>query len=249
ATEDGLIAGCAPSVALTQAIQAYPPPGAPESTAVYKGLALANTGTANFLYATDFVGGKIDVFDATFPKVTRPGGFVDPNLPKDFAPFNIQNIGGHLFVTYAKREDGEDDETAGPGLGAVDEFDVTGHLIRRIATRGKLNAPWGLALAPASFRKFAGDLLVGNFGDGTINAYDLGTGTFRGQLKGTDHRVLKIDGLWGMAFGNDRNDQPSGTLFAAAGPDDENHGSYSAITPAPGKNGDDDDEDVDSDSS
>ena len=243
ATEDGLIAGWAPSVAPTDAIQAYPPSGAPAPTAVYKGLALANTGSANFLYATDFVGGKIDVFDATFTKVTMPGGFVDPHLPKDFSPFNIQNIGGHLFVTYAKHEAGENDETAGPGLGAVDEFDATGHLIRRIATHGKLNAPWGLALAPASFGKFAGDLLVGNFGDGTISAYDLGSAKFRGQLKGVDHHVLKIDGLWGMAFGNDLKDQPSGTLFAAAGPDDENHGSYNAITPAPGNDGDEDNDD------
>ena len=243
ATEDGLIAGWAPSVLPTQAVQAYPPIGAPASPAVYKGLALANTGSANFLYATDFVGGKIDVFDATFTKVTMPGRFVDRNLPKGYSPFNIQNINGNLFVTYAKREDGEDDETAGPGLGAVDEFDATGHLIRRIATHGKLNAPWGVALAPASFGKFAGDLLVGNFGDGTISAYDLRHGNFRGQLKGTDHRVLKVDGLWGMAFGNGLNNQPSGTLFAAAGPDDENHGSYNAITPAPGKGDDEEDGD------
>jgi uncharacterized protein (TIGR03118 family) len=243
ATEDGLIAGWSPAVLPTQAVQAYPPIGAPASPAVYKGPALANTGSANFLYATDFVGGKIDVFDATFTKVTMPGGFVDPNLPKGYSPFNIQNVGGHLFVTYAKREDDEDDETAGPGLGAVDEFDTAGHLLRRIATHGKLNAPWGIALAPASFGKFAGDLLIGNFGDGTINAYDLRSGNFRGQLKGVDHRVLKIDGLWGMAFGNDRSDQPSGTLFAAAGPDHENHGSYNAITPAPGMQGEDDDDD------
>jgi len=247
ATEDGLIAGWAPSVDGTHAIQAYPPAGAPANSAVYKGLALASTGSANFLYAADFTGGKIDVFDATFTKVTMPGGFVDPKLPKDFSPFNIQNLGGHLFVTYAKHEDGEDDETAGPGLGAVDEFDATGHLLRRIAARGKLNAPWGLAIAPASFGRFAGDLLVGNFGDGTISAYDLATGKFRGQLKGTDHRVLKIDGLWGMAFGNDVNNQPSTTLFAAAGPADENHGSYSAITPAPGDDDEDDNGDDDRD--
>jgi uncharacterized protein (TIGR03118 family) len=239
ATEDGLIAGWAPTVDGTHAIQAYPPPGAPPASAVYKGLALASTGSANFLYATDFVGGKIDVFDATFTKVSMPGGFVDPALPNGFSPFNVQNVQGHLIVTYARREDDEDDETAGPGLGAVDEYDPTGHLLRRIATRGKLNAPWGVALAPASFGKFAGDLLVGNFGDGTINAFDLRTGNFRGQLKGVDHRVLRIDGLWGMAFGNDRNSQPSGTLFAAAGPDDENHGSYHAIVPAPDESDDD----------
>jgi len=241
ATEDGLIAGWAPSVDATHAIQAYPAIGAPASAAVYKGLALASSGGANFLYAADFVGGKIDVFDATFTPVAMPGGFADPTLPKDFAPFNIQNVGGHLIVTYAKREEGDDEETVGPGLGAVNEFDASGNLIRRIAQRGKLNAPWGVALAPATFGKFAGDLLIGNFGDGTINAYDLQSGNFRGQLKDADHRVIRLDGLWGMAFGNDLFDQPKGTLFFAAGPDEENHGMYGAITPSP-SNGDDADD-------
>lgn len=247
ATEDGLIAGWAPTVDGTHAIQAYPAIGAPASPAVYKGLALARAGGANFLYATDFVGGKIDVFNSTFAPVAMPGGFVDPKLPKGFAPFNIQNVGGHLIVTYAKHEDGEDDETAGPGLGAVNEFDAEGNLIRRIAQRGKLNAPWGVALAPSTFGRFAGDLLIGNFGDGTINAYDAKSGKFRGQLKGTDHRVIHLDGLWGMAFGNDLFDQPKGTLFFAAGPDDENRGMYGSITPSPRRDGDDEDEDDDGD--
>jgi uncharacterized protein (TIGR03118 family) len=243
ATEDGLIAGWAPTVDATHAIRAYPPAGAPPSDAVYKGLALASTGGANFLYATDFVGGKIDVFDATFMPVTMPGGFTDPKLPKNFAPFNVQAVGDHLIVTYAKREDGETDETAGPGLGVVDEFDATGHLLRRIAQHGKLNAPWGIAIAPSTFGKFAGDILIGNFGDGAINAYDVRSGNFRGQLKGADHRVLHLEGIWGMAFGNDRNNQPKGTLFFAAGPDDENHGMYGAITPSPEDGYDEDDAD------
>jgi len=128
-------------------------------------------------------------------------------------------------------------------LGAVNEFDANGHLLRRIATRGKLNAPWGIALAPASFGKFANKLLIGNFGDGTVNAYDMGTGHFKGQLKGTDHKVLHLEGLWGMAFGNNLFNQPAGTLFFAAGPDDENHGVYGSIVPAPKGKGDDDEDD------
>ena len=241
ATEDGLLAGWAPNVDFTHALQAYPKPGG-TSTAVYKGLALAANGTGNHLYATDFVRGTVDVFDATFAKVSLAGAFADPKLPKGLSPFNIQNINGHLFVTYAKREPGEDDETAGRGLGAVNEFDADGRLIRRVATGGKLNAPWGVALAPASFGKFSGDLLVGNFGDGTINAYDLASGHFRGQLKGPSGKVLRLDGLWGMQFGNGLNNQPTTTLFFAAGPDDEDHGVYGSIVAAPKHGHGDDDQ-------
>jgi len=240
ATEDGLIAGWAPSVDFTHAIQAFPPAGQSQD-AVYKGLALATSGGNKFLYATDFVGGKIDVFSASFAKVSGTGSFpfTDPNLQKGFSPFNIQNINGNLFVTYAKREDDEDDETAGPSLGLVNEFDAQGNLIRRFASRGRLNAPWGVALAPATFGKFSNNLLIGNFGDGTINAFDLATGEFQGQLKGRDHRSLKLDGLWGFAFGNGFNNQPTDTLFFAAGPDDENHGVYGSITAVPGNDDDD----------
>ena len=246
ATEDGLIAGWSPGVDLTHAIQAYPPAGV-TPTAVYKGLTLASSGSNNFLYAADFVGGKIDVFSSSFAKVSSSGmfAFADPNLPKGFSPFNIQNINGHLFVTYAKREDDEHDETAGPSLGAVNEFDADGNLLRRFASRGRLNAPWGVALAPSTFGKFANDILIGNFGDGTINAFDAPTGKFKGQLKGTNHRALKLDGLWGMAFGNGFNNQPVDTLFFAAGPDDENHGVYGSITPAPGGDHGDDNDDND----
>ena len=244
ATEDGLIAGWSPGVNFTHAIQAYPPAGV-APTAVYKGLALASNGSDNFLYAADFVGGKIDVFSSSFAEVSGSGmfAFADPNLPKGFSPFNIQNINGHLFVTYAKREDDEHDETAGPSLGAVNEFDANGNLLRRFTSRGRLNAPWAVVLAPSTFGKFANDVLIGNFGDGAINAFDAATGKFKGQLKGTNHRALKLDGLWGMAFGNGFNNQPVDTLFFAAGPDDENHGVYGAITPAPGKDDEDDNDD------
>ncbi len=244
ATEDGLIAGWAPNVDLTHALQAYPKPGGAAPTAVYKGLALAANAMGNHLYAANFVGGTIDVFDATFTKVSVAGGFADPSLRQGLSPFNIQNVNGHLFVTYAKHEPGDDDETAGKGLGAVNEFDADGHLIRHVATGGKLNAPWGVALAPASFGKFSGDLLVGNFGDGTINAFELKSGhyNYKGQLKGPAGKVLRLDGLWGMQFGNGLNNQPTTTLFFAAGPDDENHGVYGSIVAVP-KHGDGDDDD------
>ncbi len=230
-SEDGLVSGWAPSVDQTHAIRAYPPVNV-TPTAVYKGVALANNGSANFLYAADFLNGKIDVFDTNFNKVTLSGDFADPDLQKDFSPFNIQNINGKLIVTYAKREEGEDEETVGPSLGIVNEFDANGNLLRRFATRGRLNAPWGVALAPATFGAFPNALLIGNFGDGAINAYDFGTGEFLGRLRGTNHRELRIDGLWGMAFGNDLNAQPKGTLFFAAGIEDEEHGIYGSIAPA-----------------
>jgi uncharacterized protein (TIGR03118 family) len=233
ATQDGIIAGWAPTVDGTHALFATQTPGA-----VYTGLAIAGNGSGNFLYAADFLGGKIDVFDKTFTPVGTSGGFKDPALPAGFAPFNIQAIQGDLYVMYAFHEPGDDEETAGPGLGIVNVFDANGNLIRRVATRGKLNAPWGVALAPASFGTFAGRLLVGNFGDGTINAYDAHNGTFKGQLRDVSGKPLKIDGLWGLAFGNGVAGQPTSTLFFAAGPDEETHGLYGSITAVPGAHGD-----------
>ena len=226
ATEDGVIAGWAPNVDSTHAIQALATPNT-----VYKGLALASNGTGNFLYATDFRGGKIDVFDNTFHTANLPGDFNDPHIPQGFAPFGIQNIGGDLYVTYAKQDDTKTDDVAGNGLGFVNVFDANGHLIRRIASRGQLNAPWGLALAPAEFGEFSNRLLVGNFGDGAILAFDLHSGNFVGQLRKPDRHTLKIDGLWGLQFGNGILNQPTGTLFFTAGPDDENHGLYGRINP------------------
>ena len=230
ATEDGGIFGWAPG--LTVAVQKVPAAGA-ATTAVYKGLAIGGNGTAHQLYAADFHNKKIDVFDATFNPVATTGGFVDPNIPAAFGPFNIMNIQGDLYVAYAQKEEDGDDEVAGPGLGFVDVFDADGVLLRRLATRGKLNAPWGMALAPTGFGAFGNALLVGNFGDGAINAYDLKNGTPLGQLRDANNQVLKIDGLWGIAFGNGILNQPTDVLFFAAGPDDESNGLYGSIAPAP----------------
>lgn len=200
--------------------------------AVYKGLALAGNGAAFRLYAADFHNGKIDVLDNTFAPTSVAGGFLDPGIPAGFAPFNVMNLQGDLYVSYAKQQPGSNDEAHGAGLGFVDVFDADGFLIARVATRGKLNAPWGMAIAPAGFGRFGGDLLVGNFGDGRINAYNAKNYTFAGQLQSSQGGVLVIDGLWGIAFGNGFQHQPADTLFFAAGPDDEMHGLFGKIEPA-----------------
>ena len=151
--------------------------------AVYKGLAIASRGSATMLYAANFHTGKIDVFNDSFAPVTVPGGFVDPNLPAGFAPFNVQEIAGRLVVSFAEQDPNPRTSSTAPGLGYVDVFDTSGHLVRRLVSQGALNAPWGLAVAPRHFGPFSGDLLVGNFGDGAINAYDPRTGAFRGTLR------------------------------------------------------------------
>jgi uncharacterized protein (TIGR03118 family) len=200
--------------------------------AVYKGLATAG----DWLYATDFVNGRVDIFDGNWNLMKKPGAFSDPWLPKGYAPFGIQNLGGHIFVSYGKQQAGSTDELAGPGLGIVDEFSPSGEFLHRVATRGKLNAPWGLAWAPAGFGRASGALLVGNFGDGRINAFRKdkhGRWKKAGQLKTSDRKPLAIDGLWGIGFGNGAAAGPTTTLYFTAGPADETHGLYGAITATP----------------
>lgn len=224
-TEEGVIAGWAGG---TQAVVAVD--NSATTGAVYKGLALSAGGSGQLLYATDFHNGRVDVFTNTFaPATLAAGAFTDPNLPSGYGPFGIQAIGGNIYVTYAKQTPGEDDETAGPGLGFVDVYDPNGSLISRVASHGNLNAPWGIALAPAGFGKFSNSLLIGNFGDGTINAYDTKNYTPLGQLRGQDHKPLVIEGLWAIQFGNGFANQPVNTLFFTAGPDDEGHGLYGRI--------------------
>jgi uncharacterized protein (TIGR03118 family) len=226
ASEEGTISGWAPNVDMTHAILAADRSGV---GAIYKGLALAGNGSGHFLYATDFHNNRIDVFDSGFHLVTAPGGFTDTKIPRGYAPFGIQNILGALYVTYAKQDEDGEDDVAGPGFGFVDVFDADGNLIRRFARHGTLNAPWGLAMAPANFGRFSNALLVGNFGDGRINAFDPVSGNLRGQLRADDGHAIEIEGLWGLAFGNGLLSQPTNTLFFAAGPDDEAHGLYGRI--------------------
>jgi len=199
------------------------------------GLAIGSSGGANYLYAANFAGGRIDVFNGTFGDGSGDlaGDFTDPGLPAGFAPFNIQNIGGELLVAYAKVNPAEpDEELAGEGFGFVSAFGTDGTFHGRIASGGDLNAPWGLAMAPSDFGKFSGDLLVGNFGDGRIHAFRNGENGWEehGVMKGTNHRPIEIDGLWGIGFGNGASSGPRNTLFFAAGPDDEAHGLFGSIT-------------------
>jgi uncharacterized protein (TIGR03118 family) len=207
----------------TQAVTEATTPGA-----IYKGLAIASKGSATMLYAANFHAGTIDVFNDSFAPVTVPGGFADPTLPAGFAPFNIQEIAGRLVVAYAQQDADAEDEVAGAGLGYVDVFDTSGHLLRRLVSQGALNAPWGLAVAPRHFGPFSGDLLVGNFGDGAINAYDPRTGAFRGTLQNKDGNQIKINGLWALRFGNGVIGTPQ-TLLFTAGIGDEDHGLFGEI--------------------
>ncbi len=234
ATEDGTISGWNPTVDPTNAIlevdNSIIP--TPVNGAVYKALALGSNATGNFLFAANFRAGTIDVFNKNFQAATLTGTFTDPNLPAGFAPFDVANIGGQLFVTYAKQDAEKHDDVAGAGNGFVDVFDTNGNFVKRFASQGTLNSPWGLAVAPASFGQFGGDLLVGNFGDGRINAFKLTTGAFDGQLQSSTGSPITINGLWALSFGNGVGSGSTNSLFFTAGIGDEGHGLFGSLTAA-----------------
>jgi uncharacterized protein (TIGR03118 family) len=236
ATESGIISGwnqaVPPPLPATQALT-----GADRSGvgAIYKGLAIASTGAGDQLYATDFHNARVDVFDSSFNLVTVPGAFVDKKIPRRFAPFGIQTINGAVFVTYAKQDEAKVNDVPGSRRGFVNMFDTSGNLMARVATKGPLNAPWGLALAPSGFGTFSDDLLVGNFGNGMIHAYHQqsnGRWRFRGSLKDSHGKVLKIEELWGLSFGNGGAAGPMNTLYFTAGPSGGSHGLFGSIQPA-----------------
>jgi len=233
ATEQGTVLGWNPTVAATQAVVAVDNSA---GGAVYKGLAIASTVAGDRLYAANFHAGTVDVFDAGFHPVSA--GFSDAALPPGYAPFGIRSLGGTIYVSYALQDADRRDDVAGVGHGFVNAFDTDGHLLRRVASRGRLNSPWGLALAPADFGQFSGNLLVGNFGDGHINAFDLerfeGNGELqqRGQLHAADGPPIVIDGLWALAFGNGASAGPTNALFFTAGPFDEAHGLFGKLVVA-----------------
>jgi uncharacterized protein (TIGR03118 family) len=229
ATEGGMVLGWSPTVNATTAI-----PGVDRSAAgaVYKGL----TTMSDRLYATDFHNGRVDVFDATFNPVAS-ATFNDPKLPQGYAPFGIQALAGSIFVTYAKQDSAKKDDVPGNGFGYVDQFTPDGQFVARVASGGRKNAPpnapWGLALAPSSFGVFSGDVLVGNFGNGRVSAYkDNGGGkwVYKGQLRQGDQKLITIDGLWAIAFGNGTASGPTTALYFAAGPGGEKHGLFGSIT-------------------
>jgi uncharacterized protein (TIGR03118 family) len=217
---------------------------APAHGAIYKGLAIDSATAGHFLYATDFHNAKVDIFDSSFHAVTIPGAFTDPNLPAGFAPFGIQNINGTIYVTYALQDEDQEDDVAGPGNGYVDAYDTSGNLIRRVASAGELNSPWGLALAPENFGRFSGDLLIGNFGDGRIHAFDpsqlteIGEFEAVGLMHSASGKPVQIDGLWALQFGHGASANGSmNTLFFTAGPDHEDHGLFGSLVnvPPPGR--------------
>jgi len=230
ATEDGTISGWAQPVDVHNAILEADNSTKPnaQNGAVYKGLALGSADGSNFLYATNFRSGHVDVFDSTFHQVSS-FSFTDPNIPAGFAPFGIRNIDDHLYVTYAKQNAMKHDDVAGPGNGYVDVYSTEGVLKKRLISQGPLNSPWGLELAPDGFGHFSDHLLVGNFGDGHINAFDLHSGDSDGALADEDGNPIFIGGLWGLDFGNGGAAGPTNTLFFTAGIGDEGHGLFGAL--------------------
>jgi uncharacterized protein (TIGR03118 family) len=235
-TENGTIDGWNPGVGATA-------PGTTSTVtevardnganAVYKGLAIAQASDGHtYLYASNFRSGRVEAYDGTFTPVELPGGlFVDPKLPAGYGPFGIQEINGQLYVSFAKQDATLHDDVAGQGNGFVDVFTNDGAFVKRLITRGALNSPWGLALAPAGFGKFGGDLLVGNFGNGHINVYNPDNGARRGDLR-QNGRSIVIDGLWALRFGNG-NAAKTGELLFSAGPNGEADGLLGKIVVAP----------------
>jgi uncharacterized protein (TIGR03118 family) len=226
-TQAGTIMGWSPTVNGTAAVVAVDNSA---KGAVYDGLALLN----DRLYAADFHNARIDSFDASFKPLSL--GFSDPKIPKGWAPFNIQALNGNLFVTYAQQDKSGKVNMAGGGLGYVDEFTPDGTLIGRVASKGNarapLNAPWGLAMAPANFGAYSGDLLVGNFGNGRISAYQQrsdGKWVYKGQLRVANGTPITIDGLWAIGFGNGASAGPTNNLYFLAGPTGQSHGLFGFI--------------------
>jgi uncharacterized protein (TIGR03118 family) len=238
ATEEGVISAWANGADPTQAIVEVDN----SKTASYKGLALLTTPAVQ-LYAANFKAATIDVFDDQFKPVTlATGAFTDPQVPAGFAPFNIVPIGGKLYVTYAKQNASKEDDVAGVGNGYVAVFDASGKLLQHLISGGTgffgapgppVNSPWGVALAPATFGAFAGDLLVGNFGDGLINAFNPTTGEFVGSLQDQSGATIKIPGLWTLVFGNGATSGDKDTLYFTAGPGGEKHGIFGSISANP----------------
>jgi uncharacterized protein (TIGR03118 family) len=240
-SEQGVIAGWNGAAGKSAAIMA----DRSSAGSVYKGLATSTRSEGPLLYAADFGNGKVDVFDGQMNLLSLPGAFADPTIPAGFAPFNIANLGGSLYVTYAKQNGQRHDDVAGVGNGYIDVYDLNGLLLQRLVTAGPLNSPWGMALAPVGFGDFGGAILVGNFGDGAINAFDPVTGKLLGALQDGTGAAIHISGLWGLTFGNGSRANPGAVpsggdanslYFAAgiAGPDTvESHGLMGSIQGAP----------------
>jgi uncharacterized protein (TIGR03118 family) len=227
-SEDGTVSGWRGALGTNAEILV-----SPSIDNVYKGVTEVTTAGSAYLLAANFRTGAIDVFKGTAGIPDLTGKFVDPNLPTNYAPFNIQLLGGKIYVAYALQDAAKLDDQRGPGHGFVSVFDTNGNFIARVAAAGNLNSPWGLALAPASFGSLAGDLLVGNFGDGRINAYNLATNLFDGQLTTPGGQPLAIDGLWALTVGGSGSDGNAQTVYFTAGPAGETHGLFGALATVP----------------
>jgi len=247
-TEDGTILGWNPGVnpagfdvakAGTYAIIAVDNSTNPDAAngAVYKGLAMAKDSAGRtLLYATNFRSGKVEAYDDAFATPKNPSlppdAFADPKLQRGYAPFNIAVLNGKLFVTYAVQDEAKHDDLAGMSHGVVDIFNLDGSGQERFAQHGQLNSPWGLAVAPASFAPFAGDILIGNFGNGHINVYSP-TGEFLDKLRDPNGQAIVIDGLWTLTVGNGGNGGLSNTVYFTAGPNEESDGLFGSLNPQP----------------
>ncbi|WP_248323878.1 MULTISPECIES: TIGR03118 family protein [unclassified Caballeronia] len=241
-TEDGTLAAWAGGLSpANNAVLAVDNSAVPSvaNHAVYKGLAFGVNKRGLFLFATNFRSGRIDVFgpsggvNGRYMSASTDGGFVDPQMPAGYAPFGISNIDGDLFVTYAQQDDQKHDDVAGDGRGFVDVFDTDGHLLRRFASRGTLNSPWGVTRASFDFGPFSGKILIGNFGNGRINVFN-NDGAFVDQLEDVYGNPLTIDGLWALSLGGGRNSN-SDTLYFSAGPNEEANGLFGTISPVRGR--------------
>lgn len=235
-TEDGTVSGWNSSVNPTAALVTV---DNTKANSVFKGCVIGGTAAAPVLYVTDFRNGVVDMFDANFKPIPSTTAFLDPSIPTGFAPFGIANFGGKIYVTYAKQDAAKHEDVAGAGLGYVDVFDASGNLVTQLISKGLLNSPWGMQIAPATFGQFSGALLVANFGDGTINAFDPAKGTPLGTLKDSTGHTLAIPGLWGLLFGNGGRGGDTSTLYFTAGiggPYGENtksHGLFGSIQAPP----------------
>jgi uncharacterized protein (TIGR03118 family) len=231
-TLDGTISGWNPGVDGTHSIIKVDNSSA---GAIYTGLAIGVSGINTFLYAANLHSGAIDVFDVNFKPVSAP--FKDPMIPAGYAPFNVQSLGGKLYVAYAQQNAGKNFANSGPGLGYVDVFDTAGNLLQHLIAGGNLNAPWGLAIAPAGFGDYANDLLVGNFGDGTINAFNPSTGAYIATLNDEIGTPIVVPGLWALQVGNGGSGGDASAVYFTAGipgPDNGNHGLFGRLQAAPG---------------
>lgn len=228
-TEDGTISGWNPGVQPTDAVIVK---NNARYNAVYKGATIGEIEGKKYLFVTNFHSGHIEIYNTYFHRVPiLEERFDDDRLPAGFAPFNIQGIGPNLYVTYAQQDAAKHDDVHGAGLGYVDVYSSRGNLLQRLEHGFWLNGPWGVELAPANFGEFSHTVLVGNFGDGTIAAFNPVTGRFLGRMRTPEHSLLKIDGLWALRFGNGGKSGPANTLFFTAGPNDENDGLFGTLTP------------------